>query len=558
MFNRTRSLIFLLLLTAPFTTSALERTHLLPPQAQTYVRLSNTTNFLAQLQKSSIGKLWKDPQFQDFVGHPDSTVWQEVFFSSESQAEDEVFREQLKMLTGEVVYGIDLDQRVPYIVADMSKEDFIRSLDLDDKLKSISEEPFDIIKSTFQDVEIIQYLEHPGTPRESSSWQAHVDHTLVLGHAKEWVEKCIVQLQKESIKEPEGHPVLNVNIPLATLIREGVLEDMKKNSLTGRPARYDPETLLDALGLMDVEDISIRLELKDSEMIADSTLRISDLEKGFFTLLDVQPAELPEVSFIPENISSIEVGRFNLLRFWQEIPNVLATAMPGVKPQFDMILAMIQQQTGINIEQDLLAHLGTKYVSFAETTDTRQSSVMAVELQDSMAFQQGLESALGAPALQPQVAAGLDIQDFLDHPLYTVKSPDPARAMAFAVAGDYLLYSQPDELRKVIRAQSSGAGDTAFEQAPLVKELRQLVPSGAFGYSAIDWGKSMAAVVGQLLNPDVVLMIQQKWATSGAVLPPPDFDKLPPADHIASFFNVSYQYIEASPEGLHQRVILKY
>ena len=37
-----------------------------------------------------------------------------------------------------------------------------------------------------------------------------------------------------------------------------------------------------------------------------------------------------------------------------------------------------------------------------------------------------------------------------------------------------------------------------------------------------------------------------------------DFNKLPAADHIASFFNVSYQYAEATDSGLHQRIILKY
>ena len=50
----------------------------------------------------------------------------------------------------------------------------------------------------------------------------------------------------------------------------------------------------------------------------------------------------------------------------------------------------------------------------------------------------------------------------------------------------------------------------------------------------------------------------ENWAKSGSPFPPPDLNKLPPATHIASFFNVSYQYAEATDEGIHQRIILKY
>jgi hypothetical protein len=559
MSNLAKACTLSLLLALPFAASALDRPSLRPPRARTYVRITNTTNFLAQLQKSSIGKLWKDPQFQDFLGHPDADIWQELLFESESQAEDEVFREQLRMLSGEVVIAFDLDKQEPYIIAAMSEEDFERSLDLDNKLKDIAGEPFDVVKTMFQDQEIIQYIKHVGTHRESSSWQTHMNNTLLIGHSKEWVEKCIVQLKKEPVKEPKGNPRLHVNMPLSKLIRKDILKGMKEDVAKGhQPPLYDPEALLDALGLMGIQGFSTTIALQDDRMIVNTNLRVSDISKGIFTLLDVQPASLPDVSFIPESISSIEVGRFNLLRFWQEIPNVLATAMPAVKPQFDMILAMLQQQAGISFEQDLLAHMGTKYISFAEITNDKQNSVIAVELIDSMAFKQGLESALGAAALQPQVTAGLDIQDFLDHTLYTVKTSDPAQAMAFSVTGDYLLYGKPDGLRQVIRTQSSETGDTAFEKTALVQGMRKQVPPQAFGYSAVDWKQSMAAVIRELLKPEAVSLIRQNWAKSGSALPPPDFNKLPPADHIASFFNMSYQYVEATSDGLHQRIILKY
>lgn len=553
---KLKTLTLCLLLSIPLASSALERTSLLPPEAQTYVRVSNTTNFWSRLKMSSPGKLWVDQQFQDFLGNPDAEMWQDLFFEDESDAESKVLTEQLKMLKGEVIFAFDLEMEDPYIIAAMARDDFLLSLEMDAKLLEITKEPFEILKSTFQDVEIIQHIENGGTPEEESSWQTHVGTTFVLGFTREWVEKCIVQLKKESVKEPEGHPGCTMNLPLSDMIRKFIKEDKEDLANTSEPT--STELLLEALGLMGVDNYSLKIELKETEMVADSNLHVSDLNKGIFTLLDLQPSELPTVGFIPENIASIEVGRFNLLRFWQEIPNVLATAMPAVKPQFDIIVAMLQQQAGISLEQDLLSNIGTEYFSFSVAEGDKQMSVIAVELKDGMAFKTGLETALAAPALQPQVAAGLEIEDFLDHTIYSIKEADPEEVIAFAVMNDYLLYGLPDGVRQVIRSESSDATTESFERSPLVKGLRQHVPPRAFGFGAVDWKKNMTVVVRELNNPEYFGLMVQNWAKSGSPFPPPDINKLPPADHIASFFNVSYQYAEATDEGIHQRIILKY
>ena len=554
---KLKALSLSLLLSIPLASTAIERISLLPPDAQTYVRVSNTTHFWSKLKQSSLGKLWADRQFQDFLGNPDAETWQELFFDGEPDAEDDVFMEQFKMLQGEVILAFDMKSDDPYIIAAMTHDDFIRSLEMDEKLVEVTDDPFEIVKSTFQNVEIVRHISKGGTSGETTIWQAHLNKTLVVGHTQEWIERCIVQLKKEAIDEPEGNPSCNLNLPVSSFLQTLIEEANEKRA--GNPDPVNTELLLDALGLMGVDNYSLKLELKETEMVADGNLRASDLNKGIFTLLDLQPSELPTVGFVPENIASIEVGRFNLLRFWQEIPNVLATAMPAVKPQFDMIVAMFQQQAGINFEQDLLANIGTGYFSFTVAEGDRQTSIVAVELKDSMAFKTGLETALAAPALQPQVAAGLEIEEFLGHTVYTVKDSDPENDIAFGVAGDYLLYGQPDGIRQVIRSESGDAAATeSLERSPLVKGLRQHVPPRAFGFGAVDWKKNMAIIVRELGKPEYFSLMQKNWAKSGSPLPPPDFNKLPPADHIASFFNVSYQYAEATGDGLHQRIILKY
>jgi hypothetical protein len=545
-FHQASALVLLLAL--PLASSALQRTDLLPPQGQTYVQISNTTNFWAKLKQSSVGKFWVDQQFQDFMGNPDDETWNSFFFNGDSPEEDEVFVEQMKMLTGELILSMDNKTEDLYIIADMSAADFQRGLELDDQLRNVTEDPFEVIKSSFQDVEIVQHINNPGSEDETLSWQAHVGRTFIMGYSLEWVEQSIVRLKKEAVTEPVGNPVMNLNIPVKTLFLD---------SFNG-PNDSD-QALFDALGLLGIETFSSRIELFDTEMVVDNNLVITDLQHGLFALLDTEPSELPTVTFIPENISSLEVGRFDLLGLWKEIPNILAGANAQAKPQFDMLLAMAQQQTGINFEQDLLSHLGTAYLAFSTPRDNVQSSIIALELKDGIAFRQGLESVLTAPTIAPYVASALEIADFLDYSIYTLKESAPENAIGIAVTDDYLLYGDPEGLRQVIRSiASEAAANMAFEQTELVQGLRKHIQPDAFGFSAIDWKKNMDSIVAELSKPEYIAMMQQYWAKSGSALPPPDFSKLPSADHIASFFNTSYQYIETSRSGLHQKVILKY
>lgn len=549
---RFRKFTALSLLSAlPFVAFSLERTDLLPGQAKTFVRISNTVNFWEEVQKSSLGKLWADQQFQDFIGNPDAETWQEIFFSGqEADPQNQVLMDQLKMLTGEVIIAFDAEMEDPYIIAAMTEEDFLRSLELDEQLLNVTEDAFEIVKSTFQDVEIIKHIENPGSGAERFSWQTHVGSTFILGYTKEWVEQNVVRLKKEEITEPAGNPVMNLNLPLTPLIEEALSEG--EEGVTER-------AMLEALGLFSIENFACRIELQDSQMIVDNNLSISDLNRGIFALLNTEPSDLPTVTFIPEDIATLEVGRFDLMNLWQEVPVFLADAAPEAKPQFDMILAMLQQQSGISIEQDLIANLGKKYVAFSTVDGELQESVIAIELEDGMAFRSGLETAMAAPGLQPYIATGLDLSVFLDHTIYSLKNELPEEKMGIALTGDYLLYGTYTGIQQVIRSESSEAAENqSFERSELVQGLRRYISDDAFGFSAIDWKKNMSVMMAEFNQPEYIYMIQQKWAQSGSALPPPDFSKLPPADHIAQYFNISYQYVEARGNGLHQKIILKY
>ncbi len=551
MSNRIKPAILSILLTLPLAAQALDRLELLPPDAQTYLRVSNVTNFWSGLKESPIGKLWTDPQFQDFMGNPDAETWAELFSDGDSDAEDAITLEQFKMLKGEVIFAFDREMEDLSIISAMDEADFLRSLELDEKLNDVLDEPIEMIKSHFQGVEIIRYIEDGD--EEDSTWQAFVDGTFIMGHSQEWVERCIVRLQKEQIEEPQGNPTFNLNLPLKHLIDNWVEE------MDGHGAATSTRNLVDALGLGGLENLSMTAELKKDEMTIDSHLKVSDLTRGLFALLDFQPSEIPNASFIPGTITSFESGRINLFNLWKEIPEILGAISPDAATQLDMVVGLFMQQTGVDFEQDLLGNLGTQYFTYSLTKIGQEpTTVVALELKDSLAFKTALESLLAAPSLQAQLANILEIEEFLDHTVYNIKAADPTESKALCIVGDYLIYSPPEGLRQVIRSLVSDGDIGDFERSSLIQGLRKHKPARAFSFGATDWKKNIVALIHELNQPEYTVALTQGWIESEVPIPPPDFNKLPSAEHIASFFNVAYQYAEATGDGIQQQTILKY
>lgn len=560
MLNKSRIPLITLILSCALSSMALERISLLPPDQQVRVRISNTTEFLNRLEKSPLGQLWADPQFQDFAGNPSEKDWMDLFFQDKSEAYKEITRNQLAMLKGELAFGGNSDSEGVFIIAAMSPKDYLRSLEQDELLKTLGEAPFEIIHDEFQGIKLARHIRNGGTEEEQSSWQAHLANTLLIGNSKEWVERSIIQLKNESPDEPEGSPTLNLQLKLSQLIEE-MIQSMEGKSPSASGALGN-KAIFEALGLLGVENCSVSIRLDKDKMVSDSTLNTSNLSKGLFAILDTQASSLPTVTFIPESASSIEVGRINLLGLWRELPNIFSAISPSGQMQFAMISGMIQQQAQIDLDQDLLSNLDTQYLSFSvtEPETARQVKMIGIELKNSDAFKSALETGLNAPALQPQIAAALEKETFLEHTVYTIKNQqEGGTPLAFAIAANRLFYGPPSVIRQVIRTQSSSdAAHTSFENSPLVRGLRQHIPSNAFGYSAINWKKQMESVLKELSNPAYMAAFQLGLESSGTQKDLPDFGKLPPAEHLASFFNTTYQYTEKTDSGLHQRIITQY
>ena len=555
MTHSTRIFFATLFLALPYGASALSRSELLP-DASFQVSVSGTTNFWNALKTSPFGKLWVDPEFQNFAGHLDQDFFKKTFLQGDTpNPEKEVFIEQVSKMTGEVALAFNEGQQNPCIVAAISQEDYAKVLELDEHLSEILEDNFDLVKSTFQDIEIVKFV--PLSGKREPYWQAWAQDTLLVGWSREWVEKNLVALQKEKPEEPKGNPCLSLKINLRQLLQSW----SKKED--GDLSPEDPDSfqrISKVLGLSGIGVFSMNVEMREHQMRVLSDLEVDDLNVGLFRLIDPTPSEIPQVPFLSADTSALEVGRINLAGLWKAIPEILHSLDPTIEQQFDLVISSFEQQTGLNFTEQILENLDTAYLSYSIEDEGVQKNLLGFELKDGQAFQQTIDSLMANPTVQPQLEVVLETESFLDQPIYLVKNLPPESAVAFAVSGSYLFYGHPDALRQAIRAINRDTpADKPFGASKLAQGLQNFLSPKAFGFSGIDWKKNMRLLIQKIQSQKFAEDFKQGWNRgAGKKIPPPDFSKLPPADHMASFFNRSYQQTQASPTGLHQEIVLEY
>lgn len=549
--KKTIHVLLTALIGLPFSSFALERTELLPPEAIGYVRISDVNKGLEMLKKTSFGKAWNDEQIQTFLGNPlqGESIWSLIAdglaYGDEQAAK--IITEELSMQEGEMVFGFDEEFEWEYSVFTMSSEDFKRSLELDEKLAELGEDgAFGIKKSTFQGVDVIEHVSGP--EGEFSAWQAQLNNTFIASSDHEWLERSIIKLKQETIEEPKGTPTVTANFSAKKLVAQ-LLEEASAEETV------EAKNLLTALGVMDVDKVTLRCELKPEAVVMDATLFARRTDKGIFKLLDTRPVKLPTAGFIPDDFSALQAGRIDLSGFWNEVKSIIETTMPEYAPQISAILMAVRQQTGVDVEIDFLANLGTEFIYYSVIDEGQAKDLVALELKNGEAFQRAVETMLNAETVKPLVDTVIDRIDFLDHTLYVSKAGvvEPA-PLGIAVMKNYLLFGNEETVRQAIRSENKAS---PLARNPLVREMRQVVPSSAFSFSLVDAKKYVTVIAQQLDGGDGATVLPQMEELYYMLPDGVDLEKMPSAEHLASFFKSAFSYSEKTPEGLHTRLIIQ-
>jgi hypothetical protein len=535
-------------LAGPLVACALERADLLPP-ADTYVRITQAETLWKEFGATCGEPLRTDPQVQDFIAAFGEKIGAKVKDGTFPTELRQLF-EMHKILKGEIttVYsdkGKALDVGSIYLAASATEEDFHRVLERTAWLQTQANEAVVRKHESFQGTELVNDIMRGGCTNAMSYWMACVNGTLLLGSEREWVERNIVRLKKETIKEPDESK-LSVRFPIGLWTRSAL--NSEKNT------RGAKESVWSALGILDIEQYLLEIEIKDGDLIVDGTLSIADMSNGLFILLDTSPEDYSDDILIPAGATSFSYGKIDLPAFWKKLPEILGALPPKQRTGFIGLIAFFEQQSGLNIGNDILAYAGNRFTLNTEQINTNQAILISLELTNGRAMDESLTRLLASPFAQVWSDA-VELTEFRGHNLYQLSSKKTdTEPPSLCIAGDRLLFGSRATLVRnaVLRLESDARSEPSIQQ----RTARKLAPENAFGYGGMNHRQARALIH---------INVSDSTFSAGVGFSSNPGDKKKEElgeneislNHLTSFLDHTYHYAEAIPRGIHHRIIFK-
>lgn len=571
-----------------------QRSHLVETNAMILLRISNGGAFMKALKGSSYGKLWNSPEMKPFLngGSLEEALIKGLFLpNTEPSALDEAYflnRQILSMFNGEVILGIELglgeNETKLFFLVEMNEPDYKKIRVLFEQENKLSGDKTVTHRHTFQGVELIQDVITGDDQKETHEWMAFSGNTFINGSSRQWVEQCIVRLQKKTPGKPEGLPSLQFWLPDGAIQR--LFKTMEKEAAEDpeTPENTAPDTmaLFKAMGIDALGKVSLEWKMTAFGSELDIRVRNKADARGIWTLFSKDPAPRgPVLGYVPGDVLSFQVARVNVRAFWEEIPVMLQAFGPEASARFKMFLAYGAQMLQVDIERDIVANLDTVVTSYSRLEGTGNNTLTAWQLRDAAAIEKALGKMFAEGSwLRTMMKENLEALDLQEYKVYSVKIPkmempadgdqvDQASAKPVikyipygitVVEGD-LIIGQLGMVRSFINGLPDKKAGRKFYKSRLYTFMDRRVPDNAIGYSLSD--------INQLLKPglDYFKKIGQNAGTPPTPAEPrelphghpeaeetPDhmneffrnlkFDRLPAPEFLASFFGPWISYYQ--------------
>ncbi len=570
----SKQLLVGILVVATYTASATSRISLLDKNADIVFSISSVTDVSEAIKHTSFAKLWNDPQFQRALGEHDlEKSIKQSMSKDKSDEEVKLYWEELKMVKGALGLSANISKKQFSLVAEMSKEDYERSLVMDRRLAELEREngaKFSIHKERYQGVDIYGHLYE--NKKDSNSWQTFIDGTVIMGSSKDWVKQCIALVKRSPISGKKGAaPKVFVSVNIGSLLDQAVQEYEKKiakmkgqmRNTPGMMPEYSPSKIVDALGLSALKKMTVSVQFNNDSMVFDSFLGIKRPMKGLFTLYDLSPSSTAlQMPYAPKSILSYGVGRLNPAAFWRQLPQMLKDALPPqMAQQANATLMGSTAMLGIDPGRDLFANLDTQIVSISFDGQPEPESLYFIRLKNESVLKESLKKMFDPNGMiRLQMGEKFKQEVFRGADLYEFEQGETNGTFAVSAAAGYLVLGSGKAVRQYLRAIDSGnAANKAFYTSALYHKLRKETPAQAMGYSTTDIGKYVKVFLSAMLDNPAIKMAAMN-PKSGKENPFPNFDmtKLPSAQYMAKFFGNSFDYIVPTAKGIKSHSVIYY
>ncbi len=493
--------------------STIDRRELLT-DADLIVRCSDAGAFSEAVARSPLGLFWHGPEMEAFR---EGWRFEEIFARAVTEEMAgahaarmrEIYLEQLKLLDGEFVLGLDFGDfsRAPAITlaAAIRAEDYQRSLEMDRLLFEL--EPVETItaREDFRGTAITTYLRKEDDG-DRFLYQAFHDGTLLASEDRPWLEQSLIRLMAARAREPEGDPVLTVTGTARLLDR---LQALMAEQAAEKGAPFDAQTVLHGLGLDSVGDLQLQMAMKaDRTELVFQAARRGEWNRGLMVLVPGEPVPVDfRLAYVPRDVAGYQVFRVDLDAFWRQIPELLRQISPDHQMQFSMGVNAAGGLMNIDLNEEIFGNLDRLGFTYSRIGDAGQELVYGFRVKDAGAMARTLDKLFAEHApVRAQLGEIYRRTDIQGHSVHMLQFPVPAghgermtmRQVGMTVVDRALVIGEGDLLVEHVQAAVHNQGAAEFYTSRMFTDMTRRVPAEACSYGATDLGAFARFFIHQL------------------------------------------------------------
>lgn len=323
-------------------------------------------------------------------------------------------------------------------------------------------------------------------------------------------------------------------------------------------ALYEPDMseeamrALSGLGLSDARGVGVAVGMDGDDVVDSAYVLAPEPRKGLLQAISLAPAPPRDLSLVPKDAVAAMYFHLDPAQTWDDVLAAVRTVSgPEESKQVDDAIARMEEESGIRVRQDLVASLGSGWVSysaFPEAGGIYPDSVTSVDLKDPARFEACVEAVAqrGKWKVTSLQFQGETIR-YLTGIEWAVggpgRSPTVEYPLAFLVRDGVLHFSNSVHALKrlVARAHDHGA---AIDQNPLWQASAARVGTCG-GLLYYDFAKLFT--VGYNTIAPIGEYFQGFLNQAGVPL---DLARLPLGETLAKYVSASVTTISGDKEGI--------
>jgi len=312
----------------------------------------------------------------------------------------------------------------------------------------------------------------------------------------------------QRVREASGPVDLMLYVNLESVMPT-LNEALLKQATAGGLAMFgvSGQSLEAALALEALQAFSLDGKLSEDGITSHSAIIYRE-KLGLLPLMAYEEGALPAASFVPEDVLTSTVARFDLSEMFGRLEALLGVASPNMPALINMQLQQIKTNSGVDLRSAFLENFGSELVSFSVMPEGRSrenvfapaEQVYVLEIKDAAALSGALEAFKD---LVPGSREQIKTRDFQGETIQTIPGaadptmPDaPVYDFSYVVSRTHLVVSvgRVGLIQGVLTAMQSQ--DSGFWQ---LEETRMLVDRvrhpKAVSRSYTDFGQVVIALL---------------------------------------------------------------